>query len=71
MNDIVIKGGAGEYEAAAIVSVIQHVLDTQASARENLPPANVPPAWVRSGRHIPVGRFVPPVVPDPGINWPR
>lgn len=70
-NPMTIRGGAGTYEAAAVVAVVQHVLDVEAATRAELPPLNVPPAWVRIGRYTPIGRFNPPIVPDPGINWPR
>lgn len=68
---IVIRGGASEYHAAAVAAVVQHVLDTESQLRGIRPPAHVPHAWVRIGRHAPIGRFSPPVVPDPGVNWRR
>ncbi len=66
-----IRGGAGEYEAAAIAAVVQHVLETEDVLRGLLPPPNVFPAWVRSGRPAPISRFSPPVLPERGLNWPR
>ncbi len=66
-----IRGGAGEYEAAAIAAVVKHVLETEEALRWALPPPNVPHAWVRLGRPSLVARFNPPVLPEPGLNWPR
>ncbi|MFO7292937.1 MAG: hypothetical protein C0P76_007595 [Acidimicrobiia bacterium] len=44
-----IRGGAGPFEAAAVVAVVQHVLDTERALRQR-PPAqsNGLPAWVRA-----------------------
>lgn len=68
-NDIHITGGADEYHAAAILAVIHHV-QTQASAVPTPGNPNAQSAWLRSGRQAPIGRFRPPVVADPGLNWP-
>lgn len=68
--DIRIRGGAGPYEAAVVAAVIQRVLDDEATLRAIPPRLHVPPAWVRVGQPAPFGRFVPPVVPEPGRNWP-
>ncbi len=65
-----IRGGAGPYEAAAIAAAIHRVLEEEAESRARRPAPHVPPAWVRLGQAPPVTRFTPPVVPDPGINWP-
>jgi len=68
VRDIEISGGADEYQAAAIVAVIQHVeFEAQAVRRPGNPSAQS--AWLRAGRYRPLGRFQPPVVPDPGLNW--
>lgn len=46
-----IRGGAGPFHAAAIVAVIDHVLNSEAEAQSRRPPAsNLPPAWVRAAR---------------------
>lgn len=72
MNErpMTIRGGAGPYEAAAVVAVIRRTLEEEAALRARRPAPAVPPAWVRRGRPVPLGRFVPPALPDPGINWP-
>ena len=68
MKDIEITGGADEYQAAVIIAVIQHV---EAETAAVLRPANPngQSAWLRAGRYRPLGRFQPPVVHDPGLNW--
>jgi len=66
--EIQIRGGAGPYEAAALAAVIVRVLEEEDVLRARRPARDVPPAWVRSGMPEPFGRFVPPVVPDPGRN---
>lgn len=65
-----IRGGAGAYEAAAVAAVIDRALEEEAESRARRPAPHVPPAWVRLGRATTVTRFVRPVLPDPGINWP-
>lgn len=50
-DGIQIKGGAGDAEAAAVVAIVQHVLDVERIARSRRPQSsNLPPAWVRAGR---------------------
>lgn len=68
MRVIEITGGADEYQAAAIVAVIQHVQSETAAVRRPGNP-NAQNAWLRTGRYQPLGRFQPPIVPDPGLNW--
>ncbi len=68
MRHIEIVGGADEYQAAAIVAVIQHVESETAAVRRPWNP-NAQNAWLRAGRYRPLGRFQPPIVPDPGLNW--
>lgn len=68
MTAIHITGGADDYQAAAIVAVIQHVESEAAAVRRPKNP-NAQSAWLRTGRHGPIGRFDPPIVPDPGLNW--
>lgn len=67
---IEIKGGAGPYEAAAIAAAISASLAEDDRGRSRLPRDRRAPAWVRLGTAQPFARFVPPVVPDPGRNWP-
>lgn len=69
MTGIEIQGGADEYQTAAIVAVIQHV-ESEANRVDNPVNPNAQSAWLRSGRQQPIGRFQPPIVPDPGLNWP-
>lgn len=73
MNDrpIEIRGGAGPYEAAAIVAVIQRVIDEQSAARSLPPRRNEPPAWVKAGRMVRAGEITTQVTPGPGLNWPE
>ena len=68
MRDIEITGGADEYQAAAIVAVIQHIESETAAVRRPENP-NAQNAWLRAGRYQALGPFQPPIVPDPGLNW--
>jgi hypothetical protein len=61
---MVIRGGAGEYEAVAIVAVIQNLLDEETAARNQPPAPNRPSAWVRLGAPTAFGRFTSPVLPE-------
>ena len=65
---IEVTGGADEYQAAAIIAVIQHVAFETATVRRPANP-NAQSAWLRAGRYQPLGRFQPPIVPDAGLNW--
>ena len=70
MNGVQISGGADEYHVAAILAVVQHVeAQSQAIVRPDNPGRQS--AWLRRSRQQAVGTFVPPIVPDPGLNWPR
>ncbi|MDH3517509.1 MAG: hypothetical protein OEM66_01130 [Acidimicrobiia bacterium] len=60
----VISGGAGRYEAAAIVAVLQRLLEEEEAARAQPPTRPEPRAWVRVGVQKPFGRFAPPVLPE-------
>ena len=73
MNDqrIQIRGGAGPYEAAAIVAVIQRVVEEEATAQVIRPRRNEPSAWVRARRMVRAGDMGSGVVPGPGVNWPE
>lgn len=64
-----ITGGADAHTTAAILAVIQRVEEEQAFTPLPRNP-NAQSAWLRSGRHRPIGRFDPPVHPEPGLNWP-
>ena len=68
MNELEIQGGADEYQAAAIMAVIQHV-ESEAQTDSSSVNPNAQSAWIRSGRYRPIGRFSPPINPDPGLNW--
>lgn len=47
---IEIRGGAEAGEAAAVVAVINHVLEVEQAARSRRPTSNTtPPAWMRAG----------------------
>jgi hypothetical protein len=70
VTDIEIRGGIGPYEAAAIAAVIDASLAAEARARSRRPADRRPPAWVRLGMPAPFGDFDPPVIADPGRNWP-
>lgn len=65
-----IRGGAGPYEAAAVIAVVMRLLEEEAVARSTPPARPIPPAWVRLGVPQPVTRFTPPVRPEPGMNRP-
>lgn len=66
----VISGGAGPYEAAVVAAVIRESLAQEERRRSRRPTDRRPAAWVRAGAPTPFANFVPPVVPDPGRNWP-
>ena len=68
MKGVQIRGGADAYQAAAIVAIVQHLESEAAAVR---PPGNpnAQAAWLRAGRYQPLGRFQPPILPDPGLNW--
>ncbi len=59
-----IRGGAGPYEAAAVVAVIGEVLRREEQSRARPPSQPTPPAWVRAGMPVPFGRFNPSVTPE-------
>ncbi len=66
MNDrrISIKGGADAVQAAAVVAVVNQVLDEEAGERSVGPVRPLPPAWIRIGMSQPFGRFNQVVTPD-------
>jgi hypothetical protein len=65
---IQITGGADDYQAAAIVAVVQH-FEFEAARVKSPQNPNAQNAWLRAGRYQPLGRFQPPIVPDAGLNW--
>jgi hypothetical protein len=65
VGEVEIRGGAGPYEAAAIIAVIQRLLDEAAAARNRLTAPPLPPAWVRAGRSPEPEDPYAEVVPDP------
>ena len=65
MAEIEIKGGASEYEAAAIMAVLAHVTEEAISARAALPRRRRPPAWVRAYLDADPEDPLPVVTPDP------
>ncbi len=68
INDIHITGGADEYHAAAILTVIHHVRNQAATVSSPSNP-NAQSAWLRAARQAPISRYRPPVIADPGLNW--
>jgi hypothetical protein len=48
MAEFEIKGGAGPYEAAAIMAVFHRLLAESLAARAARPSVPRPPAWVRA-----------------------
>lgn len=64
MTDLQIRGGAGPYEAAAVVAVIDEMLRREELSRSKAPTRPVPAAWVRTGMPVPFGRFNPEVTPE-------
>lgn len=68
MMGIEITGGVDDYQAAAIVAVV-HQLESEAATVRRPGNANAQSAWLRAGRYQPLGRFQPPILPDPGLNW--
>lgn len=64
MSNIQIRGGAGVYEAAAVVAVVDTLLAEDDTARAQVPRPPVPSAWVRVGMAAPFGRFNPDVVAE-------
>jgi hypothetical protein len=60
-----IRGGAGPYEAAAVLALVQRLLEEEAAIRAIRPKPPIPSAWVRAGRSpLPTEPF-PKVLPEP------
>ncbi|MGH8928424.1 MAG: hypothetical protein ACRDWH_08740 [Acidimicrobiia bacterium] len=64
MAEIEIKGGAGPYEAAAIVAVFNRLRTEATAARADRPKLPRPPAWVRAYLPAHPDDPMPDVVPD-------
>lgn len=66
MNDqrIQITGGAGAFEAAAVVAVVHHVLDSERRVAERRAAENRPSAWMASARPLQPGEVPAHAVPD-------
>jgi hypothetical protein len=71
MAEIEIKGGAGPYEAAAIVAVFNRLLAEAATARAERPALPRPPAWVRAYQTTDPDDPMPHVFPDRRQTSPR
>lgn len=68
-EQVEIVGGAGPFEAAAVVAVVDHVLDTERRVRSRRPPSHELPAWMRVVRpghpDDPLGSVLPEHRGDP------
>lgn len=71
MADFEIMGGAGPYEAAAIMAVFNRLLEEAASARANRPSAPRPAAWVRAYQPVHPDDPLPSILPDDKGQPPR
>lgn len=58
-----ITGGAGPFEAAAVVAVVHHVLESERRVAERRAAQNRPSAWMASARPLRPGEM--PVQPMP------
>lgn len=65
MADVEIKGGASEYEAAAIMAVFARINEEAIAARAKLPGRRRPAAWVRAYLDAHPDDPLPVVTPDP------
>lgn len=70
MADFDIKGGAGPYEAAAIMAVFNRLLREAAAARASRPSVPRPAAWVRAYQPPHPDDPLPSILPD-GRGQPR
>lgn len=66
MNDsgIEITGGAGPFEAAAVVAVVHHVLESERVAAERRAAQNRPSTWMASARPLQPGEMAVQLAPD-------
>lgn len=65
---IEIKGGAGEYEAAAITAVVARIASEAAASRASRPRVPRPAAWVRAYQGFHADDPLPIVSPEPGAH---
>ena len=66
IEDFQIKGGAGDYEAAALAAVVEQIRRRRVAARARRPKAtNRMSAWMRAASLTAVD---PMPRPDPGLN---
>ncbi len=63
-SGVIIRGGAGPFEAAVVAAVLDQVVNEEEALARRRPPSSLPPAWVRVGAPVPFGRFVETVIPD-------
>ena len=71
MGEFEIKGGAGPYEAAAIVAVFTRLWADAAAARAERPALPRPSAWVRAYQGTSPDDPMPGVLPEPRGPGPR
>ena len=64
MAEFEIRGGAGPYEAAAIVAVFNRLLLEASAARAARPALPRPPAWVRAYQGTDPDDPTPLISPD-------
>lgn len=64
MADFEIRGGAGPYEAAAIMAVFKRLSEEAAAARASRPEAPRPAAWVRAYQPSHPDDPLPSILPD-------
>jgi len=62
--DIEIKGGASEYEAAAMMAVLARLTEEASAWRASLPPRRRPAAWVRRYLGTHPDDPLPEILPD-------
>jgi hypothetical protein len=71
MAEFEIKGGAGDYEAAAIMAVFARMHEEEIATRAKLPPRRRPAAWVRAYLDAHPDDPLPVVIPDQRGAAPR
>jgi hypothetical protein len=59
-----ITGGAGPFEAAAVVAVVHHVLESERRVAERRAAQNRPSAWMASARPLQPGEMPAHPMPD-------
>jgi hypothetical protein len=66
MAEIEIRGGADDLMAAAVVAVVQRLIEEEAASRASRPRAPRPSAWVRATWSPDPNDAYPEVIPDQG-----